>query len=91
MAVNPVQYMQRCNKERLLQFDFRDGWKPLCEFLEKPIPDRVFPHENKKGGMNSTIWNLEAFAKMKRELHVGAAIVSMIVSFSCVYLLKTIG
>jgi len=32
--------------ERLLVFDVRDGWKPLCDFLEVPIPDRPFPHIN---------------------------------------------
>ncbi len=24
-----------------------DGWKPLCEFLNKPVPDASFPHANK--------------------------------------------
>jgi hypothetical protein len=32
--------------ERLLVFNVRDGWKPLCDFLEVPIPDRPFPHIN---------------------------------------------
>ena len=24
-----------------------DGWKELCNFLDKPIPDKPFPHKNK--------------------------------------------
>lgn len=24
----------------------KDGWKPLCDFLGKPIPDEPFPHAN---------------------------------------------
>lgn len=32
--------------ERLLEFKLEDGWKPLCEFLDKPVPDRPFPHVN---------------------------------------------
>ena len=24
-----------------------DGWEKLCKFLDKPIPNRPFPHENK--------------------------------------------
>ena len=33
--------------ERLLVFDVREGWAPLCEFLEIPdIPDEPFPHVN---------------------------------------------
>ena len=33
--------------ERLLVFNVRDGWEPLCEFLGVPVPeDRPFPHVN---------------------------------------------
>merc|ERR1711862_757757 len=32
--------------ERLLEFDVRDGWGPLCDFLGKPIPNEPFPHIN---------------------------------------------
>lgn len=32
---------------RLLVFDVRDGWEPLCEFLGAPVPENVpFPHLN---------------------------------------------
>jgi hypothetical protein len=31
---------------RLLVFDVRDGWAPLCEFLEVPVPGAPFPHVN---------------------------------------------
>ncbi|KAJ3537572.1 hypothetical protein NM208_g6253 [Fusarium decemcellulare] len=33
-------------KERLLEWSVEDGWEPLCEFLDKPVPDEPFPHEN---------------------------------------------
>ncbi len=32
--------------ERLLVMRVRDGWKPLCRFLETPVPGEPFPHEN---------------------------------------------
>jgi hypothetical protein len=32
--------------ERLLVFNFKEGWDPLCEFLGVPVPDEPFPHEN---------------------------------------------
>ncbi|RAH70546.1 sulfotransferase family protein, partial [Aspergillus aculeatinus CBS 121060] len=32
--------------ERLLMFNPRDGWGPLCEFLGVPVPDVPFPHVN---------------------------------------------
>ncbi|KAI1261501.1 P-loop containing nucleoside triphosphate hydrolase protein [Xylariaceae sp. FL1019] len=33
-------------KERLLEMDLAGGWEPLCEFLDKPIPDEPFPRLN---------------------------------------------
>ena len=30
-------------KERLLVFNLSDGWRPLCGFLGKPVPDEAFP------------------------------------------------
>ncbi len=32
--------------ERLLTFEAKDGWKPLCKFLDKPVPNEPFPHIN---------------------------------------------
>ena len=31
---------------RLLVFDVREGWAPLCRFLEVPVPDGPFPRLN---------------------------------------------
>ncbi len=31
---------------RLLVFDVNRGWKPLCDFLDVPVPDEPFPHLN---------------------------------------------
>lgn len=33
-------------KERLLEFKLKDGWEPLCKFLEKEVPDCPFPMVN---------------------------------------------
>jgi hypothetical protein len=32
--------------ERLLVWSVSDGWEPLCEFLEVPVPDADFPRVN---------------------------------------------
>jgi len=32
--------------DRLLVFEARDGWQPLCEFLEVPLPDEPYPKTN---------------------------------------------
>lgn len=34
--------------ERLLVYDVRDGWGPLCQFLGVPEPAEPLPHLNKK-------------------------------------------
>ena len=31
---------------RLLTWQARDGWEPLCRALNVPIPDEPFPHLN---------------------------------------------
>lgn len=33
-------------EEQLLVFDVRQGWEPLCEFLDAPVPDEAFPRTN---------------------------------------------
>lgn len=32
--------------DRLLVFDVAEGWEPLCEFLDVPVPDEPFPRVN---------------------------------------------
>jgi transglutaminase-like putative cysteine protease len=32
--------------ERLLVWKVTEGWEPLCEFLEVPVPDQPLPHAN---------------------------------------------
>ena len=34
--------------ERLLIFDVREGWAPLCDFLGVEQPTEPFPHYNKR-------------------------------------------
>lgn len=36
--------------DRLLVFDVKDGWEPLCAFLGVAVPDMPFPHLNESKG-----------------------------------------
>ncbi|KAK0650277.1 hypothetical protein DIS24_g6918 [Lasiodiplodia hormozganensis] len=36
--------------ERLLEYRMGQGWEPLCDFLEVPVPDKKFPHTNDTDG-----------------------------------------
>jgi len=44
---------------RLLVFEAKQGWGPLCKFLDLPVPDGKFPHVNDTPAM------LANFKKMK--------------------------
>jgi hypothetical protein len=35
--------------ERLLVWEVGEGWEPLCEFLEVPVPEGPLPHANDRG------------------------------------------
>lgn len=37
---------QRVSSERLLVYEVKEGWRPLCEFLGVDVPDTPFPHLN---------------------------------------------
>ncbi len=51
-----VSYFNRRNAEireaipadRLLVYEVKQGWEPLCEFLELPVPDKPFPRVNSR-------------------------------------------
>lgn len=32
--------------EQLLEFDAKQGWQPLCEFLNVPVPEEPYPNTN---------------------------------------------
>jgi len=34
--------------DRLLVFNVREGWAPLCAFLSRPVPDEPFPQVNER-------------------------------------------
>ena len=38
--------------EKLLVFDVRQGWDPLCSFLDEPVPEGNFPHINDRVVVN---------------------------------------
>ncbi|MFZ1989556.1 MAG: sulfotransferase, partial [Alphaproteobacteria bacterium] len=39
---------QAIPKERLLIFDVREGWEPLCGFLGVAVPQTTFPQTNSR-------------------------------------------
>ena len=38
-------------KDRLLVYEVKQGWNPLCRFLNVDVPDIPFPYKNKTKNM----------------------------------------
>lgn len=52
------QVKQDVPADKLLVFEVKDGWGPLCEFLGQPIPDGDFPHVNDTASFRKMIRNI---------------------------------
>ena len=46
--------------ERLLVFDVKEGWEPLCDFFGVEVPDEPFPHLNDTREMRRRLLGLAA-------------------------------
>lgn len=56
-------------KDKMLIYNVKDGWKPLCNFLDVPVPTTPFPHCNKKGEIvDQMIATHPMFQKIKLEM-----------------------
>lgn len=66
------EVIAKISDERLLVFHPKEGWEPLCTFLDADMPDKPFPRVNsrdelgsasdEKGGLPADPAELEAFA-----------------------------
>ena len=67
--------------EKLLVFNVKQGWKPLCDFLGCEIPTSAFPHENVKGRLLKEIFQKTRYGQqVQREIQKTVfVIVSVIV------------
>lgn len=48
-----TEVMEFVPKEKLLVYDIKQGWEPLCTFLNVPVPAKSFPHSNTTQEFNS--------------------------------------
>jgi hypothetical protein len=55
--------------DRLLVFEAKEGWAPLCKFLRVPVPEAAFPQVNSKEEMQGLMSMLES--DMGREMMEG--------------------
>ena len=59
---------------RLLVYDVREGWEPLCAWLGVPVPETPFPHTNTREEMTQMrqamaegAWDAQKISQMARE------------------------
>ena len=52
--------------EKLLVFEVKEGWEPLCRFLEVPVPDKPFPRLNDSAAFRQQA-SLRRFRRGRRE------------------------
>jgi hypothetical protein len=51
---------QSVSPEKLLVYEVKEGWGPLCEFLEVEVPEKPFPHLNDSAAFRDRIRRIRA-------------------------------
>ncbi|XP_077972698.1 uncharacterized protein LOC120338670 [Styela clava] len=77
---------EKAPKDRLLVFNLSDGWKPLCKFLEKDIPDVSFPYSNKGSPFEDPSVAPLLFRRLDQELYFLISFLVIIVDIIIVFL-----
>ena len=67
--------------KRLLVFEAKQGWEPLCDFLEVPVPEGKFPH------VNDTPTMLANFKRLKIVSYVVIWVIPLLVALLFSYVL----
>jgi len=82
-------YLKReAPKDKLLLFKLKDGWEPLCEFLNLPIPNKPFPHRNKKGAIVDELFERNPlYIRIKNESIVSGTLLICLSSYAAYKLL----
>ena len=65
--------------DKLLVYNVRQGWKPLCDFLGCEVPSIAFPHENIKAGITSTIGMTRYGQHIKWEMQRGLLAIGTVI------------
>ncbi|KAF5405543.1 Cell wall integrity and stress response component 1 [Paragonimus heterotremus] len=52
--------------DRLLVFQVKDGWEPLCKFLNVPVPNQPFPNVNERAEFLKRIENFQRLTRLLR-------------------------
>ncbi|KAK3627906.1 hypothetical protein LTR22_022571 [Elasticomyces elasticus] len=61
------------SKEKLLIYDVRQGWEPLCRFLDVEVPDTPYPNLNDKEAMHVIFMGMMAYGAFMWLVYLGVA------------------
>eukprot|EP01084_Bolivina_argentea_P091292 164358_1 len=65
---------QQVPKDKLLIFNVKDGWSPLCTFLGKSIPNEEFPWANDKEDMKTMYRAIKSIAIISDVMLIGGIV-----------------
>ncbi len=63
--------------ERLLVYEVKEGWEPLCVFLGVEVPEKPFPHLNESGNfVGNPRWQ-RVYTRIRRSLIAAGVLVAL--------------
>lgn len=77
--------------EKLLVFNVKMGWKPLCEFLDVPVPEQLFPNTNDAKMISRLVMSAQIMGLCVWLLYLGLAVLLVFVFMWPHYLLRPLG
>lgn len=77
-------------EERLLVLNVKEGWKPLCQFLNEEVPDEEFPNRNSKADFHVNNGKLGEVVQsvIRRNMAVFGTSVAAVVAAAAFAILK---
>lgn len=73
-------------KEKLLIYNARQGWKPLCDFVGCCVPDLEFPRENVRSSLTNKANSVRPEQGNRNVFFFVASLVGLLSMLYCVYL-----
>ncbi|CAK8677651.1 unnamed protein product [Clavelina lepadiformis] len=81
--------LEKAPKDKLLVFNVKDGWEPLCKFLGVDIPKSPFPHKNVRGNIYDEMMAKNPFfIRMQRELMLSLSLVGVLTTYGLYKLIR---